>query len=428
MILVGALSFWLALLLASWSTLVSSVGARMQRADLVISGQRAMALTAIALVLASAGVWQAIRVGEFRMVEVQRVAAGTPSSSDAVAALSALLVTPSLWLLSTLTVLSIVAALLGRLPLTAGAPRVDAAQRALLGGALSMGLLGSALWLAPYQATLGVASVLDGVEGDARTPAFVMHRITLAIGAAIVVYAIGCLVARQLLRRQTSPAAPMLVAGWLVMSMALGAGWWWRYAIDGVVDVRSGHWSLRVALVGWGVATIGLTLLPRATMRLSMASRAVVWGGVLLAGAGLLAQDWARVQTMELPASTARPVADAFGARWTMISQGASYFVRDGYESLLLAIALQRGTQRAGLVTTEQRRYSPGPGEAPPDQVLRGVHRGIAQDLFVRLAGSSGRDVAVVEVRFVPGVNLLWLGLGLVGIGLTPLTRRRVYA
>jgi hypothetical protein len=182
---------------------------------------------------------------------------------------------------------------------------------------------------------------------------------------------------------------------------------------------------LRIALVSWGVATVLLTLLPARAVRAGLLSRVLRWSGATAVVLGMIAQDRARTERIELPASVARRTSDLFGTSWTLTSQGASYFVRDGVESLLLAIALQRGSTREGIVTTEQRRYPAGNDEPPPDRVFRGVHRGLMQDLFVKLDGSSGRDVAVVEIKFVPGVNLVWIGSAMLLLGMASAVRRR---
>jgi hypothetical protein len=418
MILAGAIALWLALLLAAWAMLASIAAVRSWRSDLAQSGYRALVGCALALACGVVGLQRAVASGEFRMMEVQY----TAGQSDLSVATG--LLTPAWWWLQLLLLLALIAAVIDRPSATRSAARVAAARVGIVGGMLLVGLVVGRLWLDPYRVgvvTAEMAQVLD----DPRGVAFAVHRVLTAIGVAAVAWSISAIAARHVLRRSSSISSSPVVTTWMISTVALVTGWWWRYAIDGSVDVRSGHWSLRVALVCWGVSTVLLTLLPPRVVRAGRISYGLRWAGAITVLIGMLAQDRGRVERIELPASVARRTTDLFGTSWTLTSQGASYFVRDGVESLLLAIALQRGATREGIVTTEQRRYPTGSDAPPPDRVLRGVHRGLAQDLFVELAGSNGRDVAVVELRFVPAVNLVWCGSVLLLLGMVSAMQQR---
>ena len=67
MILVGELSLWVALLMASWCATVSFAGGAMRRRDLVASGERAMYATCLFVVLASIGLWTALLTHDFSL-------------------------------------------------------------------------------------------------------------------------------------------------------------------------------------------------------------------------------------------------------------------------------------------------------------------------------------------------------------------------
>jgi cytochrome c-type biogenesis protein CcmF len=64
-ILVGELSLWVALLMATWAATVSFAGGSLGRRDLVASGERAIYATLAMVVLASLGLWTAIFSHDF---------------------------------------------------------------------------------------------------------------------------------------------------------------------------------------------------------------------------------------------------------------------------------------------------------------------------------------------------------------------------
>jgi cytochrome c-type biogenesis protein CcmF len=64
-ILIGELSLWVALLMATWAATVSFAGGALKRRDLTVSGERAIYATLIMVVLASAGLWTALFTHDF---------------------------------------------------------------------------------------------------------------------------------------------------------------------------------------------------------------------------------------------------------------------------------------------------------------------------------------------------------------------------
>ena len=65
MILIGELSLWVALLMATWAATVSFAGGALNRRDLTLSGERAIHATLAMVVLASAGLWTALFTHDF---------------------------------------------------------------------------------------------------------------------------------------------------------------------------------------------------------------------------------------------------------------------------------------------------------------------------------------------------------------------------
>ena len=65
MILIGELSLWVALLMATWAATVSFAGGALKRRDLTVSGERALYATLAMVILASIGLWTAIFTHDF---------------------------------------------------------------------------------------------------------------------------------------------------------------------------------------------------------------------------------------------------------------------------------------------------------------------------------------------------------------------------
>jgi cytochrome c-type biogenesis protein CcmF len=66
-ILIGELSLWVALLMASWSTVTSFAGGSMDREDLIASGRRGLYVTTAMIILASIGLWTALLTHDFSL-------------------------------------------------------------------------------------------------------------------------------------------------------------------------------------------------------------------------------------------------------------------------------------------------------------------------------------------------------------------------
>ena len=106
-------------------------------------------------------------------------------------------------------------------------------------------------------------------------------------------------------------------------------------------------------------------------------------------------------QSLDLP--------DAFGRTWRFVSQGISRFDADGHDVMALATNVTAPGRAPALLTTEQRQYYDATGTPFTRPVaVRGVRRGIAQDLRVVLDSVGTGEAAVVKVAFVP-FTVLWI-------------------
>ncbi|MCU0635737.1 MAG: hypothetical protein MUE41_12750 [Gemmatimonadaceae bacterium] len=418
MILLGTLSFWLALLMACWTTLVSTVGVQTRRADLVDSGARAMALAAVFLVLALLGTATAAWRSDPVVAVATTLAWMEP---PVVRVVRTIAYAREMWMLLLATLVALTAWLATRDD--ARIVRRRAAATRATAGALLVLFLGAGAWQwSPYLSTPASIVVDPTLDAPSLDAAFVLHRWGVALGVALVSVYLARVVA---VRWQQAPfvgARASAARAWIASMMALACGWWWRYPQDGMVLLASREWSLRVAVVAWSIATVALVVTSSGTRRRVGVVSLVRWMGGLCLLIGVVGQVLVKESVVELPPTTPRTVRDAMGKSWRFTNQGASFFARDNYQVLALAIDLTRGGTRLGLVTTEQRRYtSMGDGAEPPDRVVRGLRRGLLQDLFVAVSGSNGPGVAIVTARFVPGTSLLFAGAALLVLGVAPL-------
>ncbi len=422
MILLGSLSFWLALLMVGWTTLVSTVGVRAARADLIESGARALGLSAAALACALGGVLYAAWASDPAVAVATSLAWIEAPLARTVRTLAYV---RDVWLLAVASGFALAVVVATRRGSAHHHPRRDAATQAIAGGALCVLLVTGAQAWSPYLNVPARVNIDPTLDAAALGVVFVGHRLLLAAALVLVALHVVCAVAARWQRRRLIAAGPLSVWAWTVATLAVLAGWWWRYPIDGVVLLASREWSVRTAIVVWGVATVALVAAIGAMPRKLPPLRALRWLGGLLVVGGAVGQVLAKESLVEMPQATPRSVRDAIGGTWTFTNQGASFFNRENYQVLALAIDLKRGAERVGLVTTEQRRYATMGDVETPDRVVQGLHRGALQDLFVAVSGSNGPGVALVTARFVPGTSLLFLGGLLLVLGVLPLAASR---
>jgi hypothetical protein len=223
MILVGAIALWLAMVLAGWTMIASAAAVRTARADLALSGYRALIATGIAIVCGVAGVVRAVAIGEFRMIEVQLVA----GRSELPTVQTALLMSASWWWMLVLLLIAMGAAFAERPSARLGEERLSAGRVGVAGAALLVGLMASRQWFDPYLVGVASAAAL-GVLDEPRGLTWAMHRLMTAGSVALVVLCGAAAGARVLMRRAAAPPATVMVMAWIASTLALVAGWAFR--------------------------------------------------------------------------------------------------------------------------------------------------------------------------------------------------------
>jgi cytochrome c-type biogenesis protein CcmF len=113
-----------------------------------------------------------------------------------------------------------------------------------------------------------------------------------------------------------------------------------------------------------------------------------------------------------------RELTDAFGHKWTFVSQGISAYNLLNRQVTALALDVSRDGKHQGVLTSEKRQHVDSRGAPtfePSTEV--GIMSSWRQDVYVVLAGVRDDEVAEIRVTFNPLVRWVWLGGGLMAFG-----------
>ncbi|MFL5621727.1 MAG: heme lyase CcmF/NrfE family subunit [Gemmatimonadaceae bacterium] len=160
----------------------------------------------------------------------------------------------------------------------------------------------------------------------------------------------------------------------------------------------------------------------------------IVHLGVVVVFAAFAGLAFKREFDLTLNAGDSKTVTDAWGHRWTFVSQGVSRYNVLNREVTAIALDVSRDGRPAGVITSEKRQHVDSRGAPtfePSTEV--GIKGSFKQDVYVVLAGvrvvrgpvASGAGVlgpgpteaAEIRVTFNPLVRWVWLGGALMAIG-----------
>lgn len=261
MILVGELSLWVALLLATWAAIVSFAGGMQGRSDLIASGERGIHAALAMLLLASIGLWTALAAHDLSFVHV---ASFTAANLPLVYTLAAFWGGPSGALLLFALLLSVCAA-----TVVVGDRRRNRQSLAYVTGTLAIVLAFAVAVLClranPYARLDWGALDGRGMNPLLQSAGMILHPPTLYAGLACTAVpfalAIAGLLTHRLDGEWLAAARRWVVAGWLLLTIGIVLGMWWAY---GQPD-WDGEWTrdaLRnAALFPWLVNTVLLNSL-----------------------------------------------------------------------------------------------------------------------------------------------------------------------
>jgi len=239
LILIGELSLWVALLMATWATTVSFAGGVQRRQDLVASGERGIYATLAMVVLASIGLWTALITHDFSF---KYVASFTSANLPLVYTLSAFWGGQAGSLLFWALILagySAVAVYTNRDRNRALMPYVTGT----LGFVLVFFLATLCLGANPYERLDWIPLDGRGMNPQLQNPGMAIHPPNLYLGfvgtTVPFAFAIAALITRRLDGDWLAAVRRWALVSWFFLTIGIVLGMWWAYVELG----WGGYWA-----------------------------------------------------------------------------------------------------------------------------------------------------------------------------------------
>ncbi len=239
MIVVGELSLWIALLMATWCATVSFAGGLGRRPDLIRSGERAAYSAFAFTLLASIGLWTALLTRDFSLTYVaSQISANMPN----------IYVFTAFWSGQAGSMLFWALILAGYSALAVWSNR--ASNRELMPfvtGTLALVLLfflaTTALKANPYARLDWMPMDGRGMNPQLQNPGMAIHPPTLYLGYVATsipfAFAIAALVTRRLDTEWLAAVRRWSLVSWLFLTVGVVLGMWWAYVELG----WGGYWA-----------------------------------------------------------------------------------------------------------------------------------------------------------------------------------------
>jgi cytochrome c-type biogenesis protein CcmF len=238
-ILVGELSLWVALLMATWAGVTSYAGGALGREDLVTSGRRGLYATTTMIVLASLGLWTALLTHDFSL---KYVASNTSANMPKVYVFAAFWGGQAGSLLFWTLILSLFSAIAIQ---SARTKARDLAPWAC--GTLALILV---FFIAvvcfkanPYDRLSFVPADGRGMNPQLQNPGMAIHPPNLYLGYVSTsipfAFAIAALITRRLDAEWLGIVRRWSLLSWFFLTIGITLGMWWAYVELG----WSGYWA-----------------------------------------------------------------------------------------------------------------------------------------------------------------------------------------
>lgn len=256
MILIGELSLWVALLMATWATTVSFAGGAQRRADLIASGERGIYAALAMIVLASLGLGTALITHD---LSFKYVASFTSANLPLVYTLSAFWGGQAGSLLFWALILagySAVAVYTNRDRDRSLMPYVTGTLAVVLTFFLATLCLG----VNPYERLDWGPLDGRGMNPHLQNPAMAIHPPSFYLGLAATAvpfaFAVAALITRRLDGDWMGALRRWVLVSWLFLTIGIVLGMWWAYGEPGL----GGHWTRdpveNAALFPWLINTV----------------------------------------------------------------------------------------------------------------------------------------------------------------------------
>jgi cytochrome c-type biogenesis protein CcmF len=229
MLVIGELSMWVALCFAAWACFVSFSGGVLRRADLALSGERAIYGTWAFVALASAGLWTALVRHDFTL---RYVASYTSSNLPTLYTLTAFWAGQAgsmlFWTLI-LSSYSAIAVWSGRQRMRALMPYVAGTLGAIMLFFLATLCFGDSPYdRLPYQVIDG-----NGMNPQLQNPGMAFHPPNLYLGYVATsvpfAFAIAALITRRLDGEWLAAVRRWALVSWFFLTIGITLGMWWAY-------------------------------------------------------------------------------------------------------------------------------------------------------------------------------------------------------
>ncbi|MDO8502862.1 MAG: heme lyase CcmF/NrfE family subunit [Gemmatimonadaceae bacterium] len=255
MILVGELSLWVALLMATWAATVSFTGGALRRRDLTLSGERAIYATLAMVVLASAGLWTALFTHDF---SIRYVASFSSANLPKVYTFTAFWAGQSgsmlFWCLI-LAAYSSLAVYSNRARKHELMPYVSGTLAVVMIFFLAMMCFGAN----PFERLDWIPPDGRGMNPQLQNPGMAIHPPTLYLGyvgtTIPFAFVIAALITRRLDAEWLTAIRKWTLVSWFFNTTGIVLGMWWAYVELG----WGGYWAWdpveNVSLLPWLVNT-----------------------------------------------------------------------------------------------------------------------------------------------------------------------------
>ncbi len=240
MILLGELSLWVALLMAVWAALVSFAGGSLRRADLIVSGERAIYAAFGMTVLASAGLWTAIFASDFSIKYVASFSsANLPGIYKFTAFWAGQAGSLLFWALI-LGMYSVIAVFIGKSRMPGLSPYVTGTLAVILVFLLGTLCLGAN----PFERLDWIPLDGRGMNPQLQNPGMAIHPTNLYLGyvgtSIPFAFAIAALLTRRLEAEWLATVRRWSLLAWFFTTIGIIVGMWWAY----VEPEGGGYWAL----------------------------------------------------------------------------------------------------------------------------------------------------------------------------------------
>ncbi len=239
MILIGELSLWLALVVATWSTVVSFAGGALHWRNLVESGARGIYATCGFVALASLGLWTALITHDFSL---KFVAEYTSANLPFVYTLTAFWAGQAGSMLFWCLILSAYSAV--ALWTNRGRNQVLMPYVAGTLSAITLFFLATMCFGAnPYDHLDWMPADGNGLNPQLQNPGMAIHPPNLYLGyvatAIPFAFAIAALITRRLDAEWLSAVRRWSLVSWFFLTVGITLGMWWAYVELG----WGGYWA-----------------------------------------------------------------------------------------------------------------------------------------------------------------------------------------